>query len=267
MKSIIRKWYYKLNFPKKYDDEFETLLDGATLNENITLKDIESSVENCPYNLLYTLYLLEGVKEKYDEKGIPEEIFLDTMHDIVRWSEVWFEINGKLGLDLMGWICDHLSLKLFKLGRLQFDFGKFEKDYPLHNIKQGENFIGVHIPAEGPMLPEDCDESFEKAKSFFEKFYPEYTFSYFTCFSWLLDETLDKYNKPNSNIEKFRKRFTLIDGHETYVLLKYVLRHDAEPNNIQKFTPQSSFSKNIKQAVIDGEKFYTRLGYIKKTAD
>ena len=56
MKNIIRKWYYKLDFPKKYDAEFEALLNGATLSNNITLKDIESSTQNCPYNLLYALY-------------------------------------------------------------------------------------------------------------------------------------------------------------------------------------------------------------------
>jgi hypothetical protein len=264
MKQTIKKWYYYLGFPKKYDAEFEALLESAVLDENVTLKDIENSTENCPYNLLYTLYLLEGAKREYNRKGIGEEIFHDTMYDIVRWSEVWYEINGRLGLDLMGWISDHLNLHLFKLGRLQFDFGKFEKEYTDYGIVAGEKCIGVHIPSGEAMTKESCDASFEMAKEFFEKFYPEYEYNYFTCFSWLLDESLDRYNKPNSNIEKFRKRFTIIDGHESYVLLKYVLRHDAEVKNIEKFTPQSSFAKNIKQAVIDGEKFYTKLGFIKK---
>ncbi len=264
MKEIIRKWYYKLGFKKEYDGEFEQLLSSAELKPDIKLEDIASSTENCPYNLLYSLYLLEDMKKLYEQKGIPEEIFLDTAYDIVRWTDVWYDMNGKIGLDLMGWISDHLSARLFKLGRLQFDFGKFNKDYPQHGIKKGERCIGVHIPAEGPLTPEACDAAFEQAKEFFAKYYPEYRYRYFTCYSWLIDDTYEKYCGPASNMVKFRNRFTAIDGYEGFDILKYIFRWDARRENIDSFTPTGRFAEEIKEAVLSGEKFHSRLGIIEK---
>ena len=41
---------------KKYEEEFLNLLDGAELTDDIKISDIENSTENCPYNLLYSLY-------------------------------------------------------------------------------------------------------------------------------------------------------------------------------------------------------------------
>ena len=61
MKDIIKKWYYKLGFPKKYEEEFLNLLDGAELTDDIKISDIENSTENCPYNLLYSLYFVEDM--------------------------------------------------------------------------------------------------------------------------------------------------------------------------------------------------------------
>jgi len=264
MKDIIKKWYYKLGFPKKYEEEFLNLLDGAELTDDIKISDIENSTENCPYNLLYSLYFVEDMWRIYKERNIPEKILLDTAYDIVRWTEVWYDINGKLGLDLMGWISDHLNVKLFKLGRLEFDFDEFSKDYIEHGISKGEKRIGVHIPAEGPLTPELCDESFNQAKEFFKKYYPEYEYEYFTCYSWLLDETLDKYTKETSNITKFRRRFTLIDGYVGDGILQFVFRWDARRSNLENFKPSSKFAELIKDAVLAGEQFHSRLGIIKK---
>ena len=264
MKEIIKKWYYKLGFPESYEEEFLKLLEEAKLSDDVKLSDIANNTENCPYNLLYSLYFLEDMQRLYKERNIPEEILLDTAYDIVRWTQIWYEINGKLGLDLMGWISAHLSAKLFKLGRLQFDFGEFGKDYKEQGIAKGEKRIGVHIPAEGPLTPELCDESFNQAKEFFRKYYPEYEYKYFTCYSWLLDETLDKYSNENSNITKFRRRFTPIDGYVGDDILKYVFRWDVRRCDLDSFTPSGRFAEAIKNAALAGEEFHSRLGIIRK---
>ena len=264
MKDIIKKWYYKLNFPEKYEQEFLKLLEGANLSKEVKLSDIENNTENCPYNLLYSLYFVEDMQRLYNERNIPEKILIDTAYDIVRWTEVWYEINGKLGLDLMGWISDHLNARLFKLGRLQFDFGEFDKDYQEQGISKGEKRIGVHIPAEGPLTPELCDASFEQAKQFFAKYFPEYEYKFFTCYSWLIDETLDKYSLETSNITKFRRRFTAIDGYVGDDILKYVFRWDARRSNLDSFVPSGKFAEIIKAAALAGEEFHSRLGIIKK---
>ena len=73
-------------------------------------------------------------------------------------------INKKAGLYLgeLNWLKRHLSMKLFKLGRLQFAFGEAICDLAEKNIKKGDNVIEVHIPAAGHLLKSECEKSFEK---------------------------------------------------------------------------------------------------------
>ena len=264
MKEIIRKWYVKLKFPTRFDEEFEKLLCESELNPSVTVESIANNTENCQYNLLHSLYLLENLQKLYEERGIPEEILLDTAFDIVRWTEIWSEINGKMGLDLMGWISGHLTAKLFKIGRLQYEFGIIKKDYLEYGITAGERCISVHIPADGPLTPQKCEDSFKRAEEFFAKYFHEYEFRFFTCNSWLLDDTVEKYSGEDSNIAKFRRRYTVIDRTPSFSLLKYIFRWDARRENIDSFTDKEGFQKKIKSAVLNGEQFYDSLGFITK---
>lgn len=47
-------------------------------------------------NLLMQLYFLESIKKEYEKRGIPDDIFFDTMQDIVRWTNVWSGLENKL---------------------------------------------------------------------------------------------------------------------------------------------------------------------------
>ncbi|MBE6729390.1 MAG: hypothetical protein E7568_04055 [Ruminococcaceae bacterium] len=240
------------------------LLDTTELLSDIKLSDVAGSSENYGRNLLYYLYFMDDMERFYKEKNIPEEILIDTAKDIVRWSETHYEVHSKLGLSETVWLSNHLNGKIFKLGRLQFDFGEFKNGYNEYNIAKGEKRIGVHIPSDGPLKEELCIVSFNYAREFFAKYFPEYEYKYFTCYSWLNDDTLDKYSSETSNITKFRRLFTVIDGFESDDIIKYTFRWDKTRENTKEFEPTSRFAKAIKEAVLGGEKFYVRLGIIEK---
>ena len=104
--------------------------------------------------------------------GICEDIFLSTIFDIVLWTNVWYKMNGEIGLDETAWLSRHFSGKLYRLGRLQFCLGSFENDYPAHDIKKGENVIEVHIPADGKLSFEECTASFVRAHAFLRDISP-----------------------------------------------------------------------------------------------
>lgn len=163
------------------------------------------------------------------------------------------------------WLKKHLSGKLYKLGRLQFAMGSAECDIPEYSIKQGENIIEIHIPAGEKLLISECKKSIDSATLFFSKYFPEFNYRYYTCHFWLLDETIKKYLPENSNILNFAGLFTKIKSVECNEILRFVLRWDASPENIDCILPKSDFAMKIKNAYLGGETFYETMGIIKRT--
>ncbi|WP_092753369.1 acyltransferase domain-containing protein [Hydrogenoanaerobacterium saccharovorans] len=60
------------------------------------------------------------IRAQYTEKGISEEVYWDTFSDITLWKRKCFQNIGIYGLQEYDWLSLHLQLKLFRLGRLQF---------------------------------------------------------------------------------------------------------------------------------------------------
>jgi hypothetical protein len=71
-------------------------------------------------------------------------------------------------------------------------------------LQEGDPVLNIHIPAGEPMTPAACSESFELAREFFGKYFSDYDFKAFVCFSWLLDSQFNDILKPTSNIIKFQ---------------------------------------------------------------
>lgn len=259
--KIIEKWYKKLNFPTKYDAEFYTALKEIKI-EDISINEYDTKEKDGKKNFLSFLYMCEELSNKYREKGISDIILLDTLFDLVRWLDIWSELENGLYLGELDWLRNHISMNLFKLGRLQFAFGKAQHDIAQKNIKKGDNIIEVHIPEEGPLSKEECEKSFDRAKKFFKEFYSDYEFKYFTCHSWLMDETLKELLKTESNIILFQNMFEIFNPEESYSILRYVFKWNATKDTINSFEATSSFAKKVKDYVNDGKKFYQSTGVI-----
>lgn len=125
-------------------------------------------------------------QDRYAERGIPDEIWVDTMSDLGIWA---LQIRpGIWGITEVGWLSRHLTLRLFRLGRLQFE--------------PKPEAIEVHIPEGEPLLPLACDLAFDAAVRMFGR-------QDFHCHSWLLSPDLESVLPADSNIRAFATRFTL----------------------------------------------------------
>lgn len=166
--------------------------------------------------LAVILRLAFDVKAKYDQAGIDEKIYYDTMSDI----KIWCEKIGNKGIKEYGWLKNHVKFELFRLGRLQFQLYECKNNALLYNklpFRYGDNLIYVHIPEGEKLNINKCIESFAMAKEFFSKFFPEYKHEYYFCESWLLFEGNRDFMKEDSNIVKFMSLFEIcysvkIDG-------------------------------------------------------
>ena len=158
--------------------------------------------------LAVMLELAVRVKQRYDAVGIDEKIYYDTMSDI----RIWCEENGNRGLKNYGWIKNHVSFELFRLGRLQFQLYECKNRTLLYNklpFAYGEKLVYIHIPAGERLDTEQCKASLEASKKFFSQFFPDYSYRYYFCESWLLFENNRDFMSQDSNIVSFMSLFDI----------------------------------------------------------
>ena len=262
--AIIEKWYHRLGFDPKWDVDFYAYLKEIPISEDTAIEDYDVSCEDGRKNLMAYLYMCEALERKYNEMGISREIFDDTVKDLVIWSDVWSELKNQLWIGEIGWLKNHLSAELFKLGRLQFAIQYFEEDCPDYGIKKGECNIGIHIAALGPLTPESCKASLVQANAFFAKYFPEISYDYYTCHSWLLDDTLKQLLPETSNILHFADMFKKISADPSEDIFKYVFRWDTRRHNLAEANAPTSFAQRVKDFALKGNEFYIVTGIREK---
>ena len=262
-KEIVRKWYEKLGFPKIYDKEFYKALDSMYVTDALTIERYDKTSTDGKKNLIYYLFFCEELSKKYAELGIPENILLDTVGDLVVWAKTWTNVKGTLHLEELNWLSRHLTMKLFKIGRLQFCMGESEDDLPEFDVKAGDPVMEIHIQGEGKLDIEECQKSIDAAKIFFAEFFPDFKYKIFTCHSWLIDEDLKEFLPESSNIIKFGDMFHRARNDDSNALLRYIFRWDTNEINLRYAYSSSSFSEKIKAAVLKGKVFHETLGVIK----
>lgn len=263
-KEIIRKWYEKIGFPSRYDADFHAALNAYEIDTSITVETYDLKEEDGKKNFLYFLYFCEAMHEKYREKGIPDEIFYDNLTDMPRWLNTYSELKGELYFGELDWFWHSFTLRLFKLGRLQFNFtNRF--NFPTLGIGPSDTVLNTHIPADGPLTREACLASFAQAKVFFEKYFPETEYKVFACHSWLLGDELCEMLGENSNILQFRRLFTITEQYESDSILSYTVGWKKTRKDLSMFTPRTQLESKVKKLAMKGFVFHGGIGYIEKS--
>ena len=160
------------------------------------------------------LFLSAAASARADHaaRDIPERVSRATFADLDLWIEAHRVRHGAPGLREIAWLHNHFTGRLLALGRLQYRFETFPAEFvPL--VPDGaapgpeSPVLSVHIPASGPLAPEDCARSFAEAAGFFPRHYPDRAVRGLVCYSWLLDPALADYLPAQSNIVSFQRRF------------------------------------------------------------
>ncbi len=210
--------------------------------------------------LAVILSLAVRVKEKYASAGISEQIYYDTMSDI----RIWCENNGNKGLKNYGWLKNHVSFELFRLGRLQFQLYECNNKTLLYNklpFSFGERLIYVHIPQGERLEKEKCIEAFKQANMFFSKHFPDYKYRYYFCESWLLFNNNRDFMDPQSNIIAFSSLFT--HCYSVKLDAQAIDRIFKKRRLLKKNYPEStSLQKRAKEYMLKGNSLGTGIGVV-----
>lgn len=157
-----------------------------------------------------------AARAEYAERGIPECILADTLRDLPRWIDnLCARSGGRFrGFSEVHWLRETVVLRLFQLGRLQFQIRTLgEGVAELAGAAAGEPSIGIHIPKGEPLDTARCRQSLAMAPNFFAKYFPDKPVAearFFECSSWLLCPALSRALPETSRIRAFAALFAKI---------------------------------------------------------
>ncbi|WP_256760115.1 acyltransferase domain-containing protein [Cohnella sp. WQ 127256] len=194
--------------------------------------------------------------EEYQLRGIEDHIYFDTFSDIQLWCMNCLRDFGEYGIEECHWLQEHVQLRLFKLGRLQFQPYAIDRDVELNSKKISKNqvVLNVHIPAGEPLDLQKVEESFDQASRFFRGINPV-----FICYSWLLYPKLSDILSSSSNILRFQHIFHVdkVD-HDVRDAERFIFNKTlAEP---QQYAEHTSLQRNAKAYLMAGNKLGNGYG-------
>ncbi len=268
VKSIAKKWYSLLPFPKEYDQDFQVILQSTPNVEPVSLSEYNWKIHEDDQNLnmVMVLYFLEELKAIYGAKGIPDNIFWETVKEITVYTRRTKEMTGAIGIKRLHMSLLILSARLFRIGRLQFCMDSLFFDIPEKGLYTGEPVLDVHITEDGSLDITACKDSFQMSEEFFARYFPDFRYQYYTCHSWLMDKGLSKFLHKNANILKFQKLFEIFNHHESDTILSFLFQYGlTDREKLKDFPVTSVFAQKIKEHALDGDKFYAASGIRNKS--
>lgn len=225
------------------DEEIRKLTE--TENWQRAREDLKESMGEDPRGLKILYCMLKAAViswEKYQEQGIEEKVFDDTMKCFTRFVEEHKASYGVYGFDRDFWTGRQLSLQLFRLGELEYE--KVEED-------NGERYISIHIPSDAVLDPEKIKASLCQAKKFFEKQDPSWDRVSYKCCSWLLSPALKELLGEKSRILKFQEMFTVEEVYkDSNEFMEWVFKRKDLP--LEELPEKTTLQKNMKAHLLSG---------------
>ena len=158
------------------------------------------------------LYLawIPQLEQQYRKLGIAESVFRDSLRDLTIWAEDYYDKYHTPGFREWEWVSNTFFLKVFRLGRLQFEPSQLEEAVTLadQDFPAGTTVLEVHIPAGEPLDPTAVKDAMEQAPAFFRAHFRK-EFTLMRCHSWLLCPKLQVMLPPQSRILTFQDLFTV----------------------------------------------------------
>lgn len=209
------------------------------------------------HGLVVLAVMLEGAllaHRRYRECSIGDDIFFDTMRCFSRFVREYRRTYGEYGFDRWWWTGRQLSLRLFRLGALEYECAQGER---------GEE-ISVHIPSDADLGADSVQRSLRRADDFFARFEGgRYRLAPYVCSSWLLSPALRQLLGPQSRILRFQALFALVrtdEGDESY---KQWLFGDTRLRP-QDFPEDTSLQRSAKAFILAGGSIGEGFGVLRR---
>ena len=159
--SFARQEYTRQGLGALYQKDFEeALLPALSQAAEIYRADTLRWSGDPKTDLLAALLWSQKLLNDYQRHQLPDEVFYHTIDDIGRWASEYWSYSGKIGLAESAWLTNHLTLRLFQLGRLQFCMEPADFSAPVflpdamrqYDAARPQETMGVLVPEQIPEL-------------------------------------------------------------------------------------------------------------------
>lgn len=183
----------------------------AMLNEMKMLSE-KAGIHEYSGDLILFLAMSKKLKQRYDERGLSEEMFYNTMADLKYKCEECRLLHGIYGSFVAPWFAGFFMLQRFAFGRLQIEVGNLgcECEYGGRHFTKESKMLNIHIPRTGtPLFHDEVLRSYHMAAEFYASEFRDEPML-FACHSWLLYPWNMTVLSPTSNLYAFCSDFTII---------------------------------------------------------
>lgn len=158
----------------------------------------------------YFTHAVAETKLRFLDAGFDEAFYWECAAYYKTWLSEPPQKTAEDFLQAIAWPRRFIMMKMFRLGRLQFEPSELPEDvHVAHRVyPEGLPCLNVHIPPGEPLDLSAVHYSLAAAPGFFEKYFGR-RYELFHCESWLLAPELIMLLPPNSNILRFQLNFTI----------------------------------------------------------
>lgn len=238
---------------KQIDFYLKQLMDRETAVESYRhLKTLLEEDKDNMKMLYCQLECARRVFDQYQKKHIKDTIYRDTMKCFSRFIEECKKKNGRMFFDRDWWTYRQISMSLFRIGELEYEFQKYED----------ENVIAIHIPSDANLSKEAVDASMKQAEIFFQTYYHDYKYEKYSCDSWLLSPRLKPLLSRKSNILSFQNRFHIVrENNEDKGYIEWLFQVPID-TNYKDLPAKTDLQKKVKEILLNGGNIGSAYGII-----
>lgn len=238
---------------KQIDFYLKQLMDRETAVESYRhLKTLLEEDKDNMKMLYCQLECARQVFDQYQKKHIKDTIYRDTMKCFSRFIEECKKKNGRMFFDRDWWTYRQISMSLFRIGELEYEFQKYE----------GENVIAIHIPSDANLSKGAVDASMKQAEIFFQTYYHDYKYEKYSCDSWLLSPRLKPLLSKKSNILSFQNRFHIVqENNEDKDYIEWLFQTPVD-TNYKNLPVKTDLQKKVKEILLNGGNIGSAYGII-----
>lgn len=238
---------------KQIDFYLKQLMDRETAVESYRhLKTLLEEDKDNMKMLYCQLECARQVFDQYQKKHIKDTIYRDTMKCFSRFIEECKKKNGRMFFDRDWWTYRQISMSLFRIGELEYEFQKYED----------ENVIAIHIPSDANLSKGAVDASMKQAEIFFQNYYHDYKYEKYSCDSWLLSPRLKPLLSKKSNILSFQNRFHIVrENNEDKGYIEWLFQVPID-TNYKNLPAKTDLQKKVKEILLNGGNIGSAYGII-----
>ena len=170
----------------------------------------ESAVNRYTSDMVFWLSCAEPLREIYKKEGLPDELCIDCLRDLVYKNRECLKVHGVVGTYVQ-WFQQFFTLERFAFGRLEYDIKVWTTDDYKDYLSEGDCVFACHIPSSGPLLPEAVLDSLKRLYNFAERRdMLKNGMLAVSCTTWLIYPPMVELLGEESNIRKFHDMFDVI---------------------------------------------------------